>query len=82
MGSEMCIRDRSYTAVATSKTPALIIYLLDVSGSMGESDVRLDDGSTASRISVVSQSLEDVAVTMVARSTRGTSIQPLSLIHI
>lgn len=66
----------SHTAVATSKTPALIIYLLDVSGSMGEADVRLDDGSAASRISVVSQSLEDVAVTMVARSTRGTSIQP------
>lgn len=66
----------AYTAVATSRTPALIIYLLDVSGSMGESDVKLDDGSTASRISIVSKCLEDVAVTMVARSTRGTSIQP------
>src|SRR5215468_5827657 len=65
-----------YTAVATSKTPALIIYLLDVSGSMASKDVTLADGSTASRISVVLKALEDVATAMVGRSTRGTLIQP------
>ncbi|HVO43888.1 MAG TPA: VWA domain-containing protein [Aggregatilineales bacterium] len=65
-----------YTAVATSKTPALIIYLLDVSGSMGSNDVQLADGGTATRISVVLKALEDVATAMVGRSTRGTLIQP------
>ncbi|KXK52751.1 MAG: ATPase AAA [Chloroflexi bacterium OLB13] len=69
-------RPGSYTAAATSKTPALIIYLLDVSGSMGTPDIVMPEGNRISRIELVSKCLEDVAISMVARSTRGTSIQP------
>jgi hypothetical protein len=54
----------------------LIIYLLDVSGSMGSNDVQLSNGGHATRISVVLKALEDVATAMVGRSTRGTLIQP------
>lgn len=65
-----------YSAVATSRTPALIVYLLDVSGSMAESDVTVEGGGQSSRLSVVLEALEQVAVTMIARSTRGSAIQP------
>src|SRR5438067_6336142 len=59
-----------YTVPATSKTPALVIYLLDVSGSMGEPL----GGKT--KIEVISEALHQVAVRMVQRSTKGTTVAP------
>lgn len=59
-----------YTIPATSKTPALIIYLLDVSGSMSASF------SSTTRIEAVTQALKRVAVTMVRRSTKGAIVAP------
>lgn len=59
-----------YTTPANSKTPALIIYLLDVSGSMGE-----PCGSTT-RVNAVTTALEKVVVRMVQRSTKGTIVAP------
>ncbi|MEM7533701.1 MAG: vWA domain-containing protein [Chloroflexota bacterium] len=60
----------NYTIPATSKTPALIIYLLDVSGSMNH------DCGSKTRIDVVTESLQKVAVRMVQRSTKGTIVAP------
>lgn len=60
----------AYTVPATSKTPALIIYLLDVSGSMGEGL------GGKPKIEVVSDALHQVAVRMVQRSTKGTTVAP------
>ena len=60
----------SYDAVATSKTPALIIYLLDCSTSMGEA---LDG---ASKMDHVNQAIEKVLVRMVQRSTKGEVVAP------
>ena len=60
----------AYTVPATSKTPALIVYLLDVSGSMGEEI----GGKT--KIEIVSDALHQVAVRMVQRSTKGTTVAP------
>jgi uncharacterized protein YegL len=60
----------SYTVPATSKTPALIIYLLDVSGSMGE------ELGGKTKIEVISDALHQVAVRMVQRSTKGTTVAP------
>ncbi|GAB4474544.1 MAG: hypothetical protein Kow00124_14690 [Anaerolineae bacterium] len=59
-----------YKVPATSKTPALIIYLLDVSGSMGE------DLGGKPKIEVISDALHQVAVRMVQRSTKGTTVAP------
>lgn len=60
----------AYTVPATSKTPALIVYLLDVSGSMGE------DLGGKPKIEVISDALHQVAVRMVQRSTKGTTVAP------
>lgn len=60
----------SYTIPATSKTPALIVYLLDVSGSMG------DEIDGKPKIEIVSDALHQVAVRMVQRSTKGTTVAP------
>lgn len=60
----------SYSAVATRKTPALIIYLLDISGSMSEPL----DGTA--KIEHVNQAIEKVLVRMVQRSTKGEVISP------
>jgi hypothetical protein len=60
----------AYTIPATSKTPALIVYLLDVSGSMGE------DLGGKPKIEVISDALHQVAVRMVQRSTKGTTVAP------
>ena len=60
----------SYTVPATSKTPALVIYLLDVSGSMGE------ELGGKTKIEVISDALHQVAVRMVQRSTKGTTVAP------
>ena len=59
-----------YTAVATSTTPVLIIYLLDISGSMSQS---LGDRK---RIEIVSDALQEIALEMVARSTKGELVSP------
>jgi len=59
-----------YTIPATSKTPSLIIYLLDVSGSMSE------PFSSTTRIDTVSKALQKVAIKMVQRSTKGAIVAP------
>ncbi|MDP9120230.1 MAG: VWA domain-containing protein [Acidobacteriota bacterium] len=60
----------TYSIEATSKTPALIIYLLDCSASMGE----LLDGKP--RIEHVNEAIEKVFTRMVQRSTKGEVISP------
>ena len=60
----------SYTAKATSRTPALIIYLLDVSRSMGKSL------GSRTRIKVVEEAIEETIQEMVYRSTKGALISP------
>lgn len=60
----------AYTVPATSKTPALVIYLLDVSGSMGE------ELAGKPKIELISDALHQVAVRMVQRSTKGTTVAP------
>lgn len=60
----------SYTAVATSTTPVLIIYLLDISGSMSQ---MLGDKR---RVEIVSDALQEIATEMVARSTKGELVSP------
>lgn len=59
-----------YEILATSKTPALIIYLLDVSGSMSE---KLGNKR---RIDVVMEALGAMLRRMVHRSTKGGRISP------
>ena len=60
----------AYTILATSKTPALIIYLIDVSGSMEEN---LDG---AQKIQHVNNAIEGVLIRMIQRSTKGEVISP------
>lgn len=60
----------SYQTLATSKTPALIIYLLDVSGSMSE---KL---GTKRRIDVVMEALGAMLRQMVFRSIKGSKVSP------
>ncbi len=60
----------SYEILATSQTPALIIYLIDVSGSMEYSFF----GKT--RIETVMDSLSVVLQQMVFRCTKGGKISP------
>jgi hypothetical protein len=59
-----------YDVLATAKTPALIIYLLDVSASMAQP---LGDGR---RIEVVVDALTAALRQMVFRSTKGGRIAP------
>jgi len=59
-----------YEIEATSKTPAFIIYLLDVSASM-----RTNMGGKQ-RIDVVADALQAAFQQMVFRSTKGSRIQP------
>ncbi len=60
----------SYSAVATSTTPVLIVYLLDISGSMSQ---MLGDKK---RVEIVSDALQEIALEMVARSTKGEIVSP------
>lgn len=60
----------AYTALATSQTPALIIYLLDVSASME------DHINGKPRIEVVMNALEVAIQQMVFRSTKGGRVSP------
>ncbi len=59
-----------YEIEATSKTPAFIIYLLDVSASM-----RTNMGGKQ-RIKVVEEALQAAFQQMVFRSTKGSRVQP------
>jgi hypothetical protein len=59
-----------YSTLATNQTPALVIYLLDVSASMAQS---LGDRR---RIDVVTDALMQVFRQMVFRSTRGGRLSP------
>jgi len=60
----------SYDMLATSKTPALVIYLLDFSGSMSRSM----EGRR--RIDVVGEALKAAIQQMIFRSTKGSLISP------
>jgi hypothetical protein len=60
----------AYDIVATTKTPALIVYLIDISGSMDEEF----DG--ARKIEHVMEALDNVLHKMVERSTKGEIIAP------
>lgn len=60
----------SYDALATAKTPALVIYLLDVSKSMA---YRL---GTRSRIDVVVDALKHVFEEMTSRCMKGKVLSP------
>jgi hypothetical protein len=60
----------SYDILANSRTPALVIYVLDVSGSMSANL----DGQR--RIDVVMNSLQAALQQMVFRSTKGSRVAP------
>ena len=60
----------SYDVVATSKTPALIIYLIDNSGSMEE------HFAGAAKIDHVNAAIDSILGRMIERSTKGTIIAP------
>lgn len=59
-----------YSALATSKTPALIIYMLDISRSMNQKI------GGRPRIEIVLAALNKTIVRMVLRSTKGTRVAP------
>lgn len=59
-----------YTTLANARMPALIIYLLDVSGSM---NAKLDNKR---RIDVVMDALFDALQAAVFRSTKGSYVSP------
>jgi hypothetical protein len=60
----------SYQVLATSQTPALIIYVLDVSGSMSD---KLDGKP---RIEIATDALYAAVQEMVFRSTKGGRVSP------
>lgn len=59
-----------YRTLATSRTPALIIYVIDISGSM-KSPL-----GGVSRIEVVKNALKSAIIKMIQRSTKGDRISP------
>jgi hypothetical protein len=59
-----------YCIAATRNTPALIIYLLDISGSMGD---RFESGT---KIDYVNRAIAGALQRMIQRSTRGELISP------
>lgn len=62
--------ERGYSTLATQKTPALIIYLLDVSASMSQ------PLGNKRRIDVVTEALSAALRQMVFRSTKGGRLSP------
>jgi hypothetical protein len=64
------LTQESYTVLANADTPALIIYILDISASMNE---RLGNKR---RIDVVSDALGSAVSQMVGRSTKGSRVSP------
>jgi hypothetical protein len=63
-------KENRYRKLASSKTPALIIYLLDVSASM------VQPMGDRRRIDVVMESLEMIIKQMIFRSTKGGTVMP------
>lgn len=59
-----------YQIAATSRTPALIIYVIDISGSMDE----MLDGQK--KIEHVNQAMRKILQKMVQRSTKGEIVSP------
>src|SRR5258706_15671939 len=59
-----------YTVLATANTPALIVYVLDVSGSMS------NEMGSQKRIEVVTDALYAALQEMVFRSTKGGRVSP------
>src|SRR5947209_3682713 len=59
-----------YDVLATRNTPALVVYLIDISGSMGETL------GSATKLDQVQEAIEIIIKKMVARSTRGELISP------
>jgi hypothetical protein len=59
-----------YSIPATRNTPALIVYLLDISGSMGE---RFESGT---KMDYVNRAMAGALQRMIQRSTRGELISP------
>lgn len=68
--NDTVVSQQNYTVMATQKTPALIIYLLDVSGSMS----RKMGGKQ--KIEIVAEALSATIRQMVFRSTKGGRISP------
>jgi Mg-chelatase subunit ChlD len=64
------IREKPYETLATSRTPHLIIYVLDVSASMSQAM------GEKTRVNIVELSLKSAIRQMVFRSTKGTRISP------
>jgi uncharacterized protein YegL len=60
----------AYNIPATAKTPALIIFLLDISGSMQQKVGGIP------RIDAVQELLRKIIVKMVQRSTKGNTVSP------
>lgn len=60
-----------YTQPATAETPMFVLYLIDLSQSMGTDDF---DGRT--RLDVVSDALKSIRRTMISRSRRGDTVRP------
>jgi hypothetical protein len=60
-----------YTVAATTRTPALIVYLIDISGSMSEKF----DGA-GSRMDHVNEAIGNILQRMVQRSTKGEIVAP------
>lgn len=60
----------NYQLKGTSRAPALVIFLIDVSASMGQSL------GNKTRIEVVIGALRSIIIEMVHRSTRGSVISP------
>jgi len=59
-----------YTTVATARTPALIIYLIDISGSMA------DKLAGRAKIEHVNEAIGNILGRMVQRSTKGEIVSP------
>ena len=65
-----------YETVATQATPALVIYLLDMSVSMNDAVDEEAEAPSESKSELVTRTLTRAIREMVRRSTRGT--QPLA----
>jgi hypothetical protein len=61
-----------YETVATQATPALVIYLLDMSVSMNDAVDEEGEGPSESKTELVTRTLTRAIREMVRRSTRGT----------
>jgi uncharacterized protein YegL len=61
----------NYTNLANSNHPALVIFLLDISGTMGSA---MPGGET--RLDVVKRSFQTIMVEMIQRSIRAETVRP------